>query len=152
MYGMTNSVKLFSDEFIEWLIEEGFIKYQFHMSIYYKYAPDGTNFILFYVDNCTYWYNYEAIVKWFLDALGERFHVNLLGYAHWFMSIRISQMKDHSISVDQARYDTSFVAEYLDTDTVKTSTKFYKNTFPSGMVFTKADASTSDYQVENLTR
>ena len=45
MYGMTNSVKLFSDEFIEWLIEEGFIKYQFHMSIYYKYAPDGKNIV-----------------------------------------------------------------------------------------------------------
>ena len=47
------------------------------------------------------------------------FHVNFLGYANWFMIIRISQMKDHSISVDQARYATSIVADYLDTATVK---------------------------------
>ena len=25
--------------------------------------------------------------KWFVDNLGKRFHVNFLGYAHWFMSI-----------------------------------------------------------------
>ena len=42
MYGMTNSGKLFSDELTEWLLDEGFIQYQYHMSIYYKYAPDGS--------------------------------------------------------------------------------------------------------------
>ena len=44
-----------------------------------------------------------------LDTLGKRFHVNFLGYTHWFMSIRISQLKDHSISMDQDRYATSIV-------------------------------------------
>ena len=61
-------------------------------------------------------------------------------------------MKDHSISTDKARYDTYIVANYLDTDAVKTSTKFYNTTFPSDMIITKDDASTSDEQVENLTR
>ena len=60
-------------------------------------------------------------------------------------------MNDHSISEDQARYSTSIVAKYLDTDTVKASTKFYRTNFPSGMVFTKADAYISDEQVQNLT-
>ena len=80
------------------------------------------------------------------------FHVNFLGYAHWFMSIRTSQMKDHSISVDQDRYATSIVAKYLDTVTVKASKKFYKTTLPPDMIFTKSDASTSDEQVEKVTR
>ena len=61
-------------------------------------------------------------------------------------------MKDHSISVYQARYATSIVAKYLDTTTVKASTNFYKTTFPSDMIFTKYDAFTSDEQVEKLTR
>ena len=61
-------------------------------------------------------------------------------------------MNDHSISVDQARYATSIVAKYLDTATVNTSTKFYKTTSPSDMIFAKAYASTSDEQVEKLTR
>ena len=79
-----------------------------------------------------------------LDSIGNIFHVKFLGYAHWFMSIIISQMKDHSISVYQSRYSTSIITKYLDTATVKTSTKFYKTTFPYDMIFTKADASTSD--------
>ena len=43
---MTNSGKLFAEELTEWLLEEGLIKSQCQMSIYYKYAPDGSNFFL----------------------------------------------------------------------------------------------------------
>ena len=60
------------------------------------------------------------------------------------MSITFSQMEYHSISVDQARYDTSVVAKYLDTATVKASKKFYKTTLPSDVIFTKDDTFTSD--------
>ena len=54
--------------------------------------------------------------------------------------------------MDQARYATYIVEKYLDTATVKVSTKFYKTTFPADIVFTKEDVSTSDEQVDNLTR
>ena len=69
------------------------------------------NYCLIFVDDCVYWYTSEVIGKLFVDTLGNRFHVNFLGYAHWFRSIRISQMKDHSIFVDQARYTTSIFAK-----------------------------------------
>ena len=82
------------------------------MSIYYKYAPDGAKIVvLSYVYDCVYWYNYETLGKWFVDALGNIFHVKFLVYAHWFMSIIISQMKYHYISVDQTRYVTYIVAK-----------------------------------------
>ena len=124
MYGMTNSGKLFADDLTEQLLESVFIQSQCQMSIYYKYAPYISKIVvLSYVDDCVYWYKNKDLGKWFVDTLGNIFHVNFLGYAHWFMSIRISQMKDHSISVDQARYATSIVAKYLDTVTVKASTK-----------------------------
>ena len=61
-------------------------------------------------------------------------------------------MKDHSISLYKARYATSIVAKYLYTAIVKLSKHFHKNTLPAGMIFTKDDTSTSDKQVENLTR
>ena len=123
------------------------------MTIYYKYELDGTNIVvLSYVDYCVYWYTSEALVKKIVKTIGKRFHVNFLGYAHLFISIIISQMKDHSILVDQARYVTSIMANYLDTSVVKTSTKFYKTTFPYNMIFAKADTSISDEQVENFTR
>ena len=104
--------------------------------------------VLSYVDDCVYWYTNEDIGKWFVDTLGKRFHVNFLGYAHWFMSIRIYQMKDHSISVDQARYATSIVPKYVDTATVKVRKTFNKTTLPADIIFTKEDVSTSDEQVE----
>ena len=78
--------------------------------------------------------------------------MNFLEYAYWFMSTRNFQMKDHSIYVDQVIYATSIVPKYLDTATVKVSTTFYKTTLPSDMIFTKEYISTSDEQVENLTR
>ena len=80
------------------------------------------------------------------------FHVNFLGYAHWFMSTRMFHIKDHSISVDQARYATSIVAKYLDIATVKASEKCYNTTLQYDMIFTKADISTSDEKVDKLTR
>ena len=123
------------------------------MSFYYKYTPDRSKtVVLSYVDDCVFWYTNEDIRTWFVDTLDKRFHVTFLRYAHWFMSIRIYQLKYHSISVDQARYATSIVAKYFDTSTVKISTIFYKTTLPADMIFTKEDVSTSDEQVEKLTR
>ena len=114
------------------------------MSIYHKYAPDGkTIFVLSDIDDFAYRYTSESLGKHFLDALGKKFNVNFLGYAHWFMSIIIFYIKDHSISVDQDIYDTSIVAKCLDIVTVKTSAKFYNTNLPSDMIFTKSDASIS---------
>ena len=64
------------------------------------------------------------------------------------MSIRISQLKDHSVSVDQARYVTSIFSKYMYIAIVKVRNKFYKTTLPYDMIFTKEDVSTSDEQVE----
>ena len=91
------------------------------MSIYCKYAPDVSKIVvLSYGDECVYWYTSEALGKWFVDTLGKIFHVNFFRYAHWFMSIRIYQMKDNY----RTRYATSVVEKYLDTATVKASTNF----------------------------
>ena len=130
MYGMTTSGKLFADELTEWFIKEGFVQSKCQMSIYYKYAPDGSKIVvLSYVDDCVYWYTNEDLGNWFVDTLGKIFHVNFLGFSHWFMSIRIYQLKDHSISVDQARYATSIVAKYLNTATVNVSKSFIRQHF-----------------------
>ena len=87
-----------------------------------------------------------------MDTLGKMFHMNFLGYAHWFIFISISQLKDYSISVYQARYVTAVVSKYLDTYTIKENPKLHKTTLLSYMVFTKEYSSTSDEQVEPLYR
>ena len=52
----------------------------------------------------------------------------------------------------QARYATSVVAKYLDTAIVKVSNKFYRTILTADIILTKEDLSTSDEQVEKLTR
>ena len=68
------------------------------------------------------------------------------------MNIRISPLKDHSISVNQTIYAPYIVETYLDTATIKENPRFHKNTLPHDMIFTKEDSSTSDEQVEVLSR
>ena len=118
------------------------------MSIYCNYAPYGTKIVvLAYVDDCVYWYTSESIGKWFVDDIEKILRVKFLGYANWFMSIIIYQIKGQYISVDQARYDTSVVEKYLDITTVKASTNIYNTTLPYDIIFAKADAYTSDDKV-----
>ena len=73
----------------------------------------------YYGDDFLYWYKSEEIGKRFVDTIGKILHVNFLGYVHWFMSIRISQLRDHYISVDKSRYSKNVVGYYLDTATIK---------------------------------
>ena len=118
---MNNYRKLSVDELTNCLIyEAGFNQPKCQISVYYKYAPYGSTLVvLSYIDDCLYWYTSEELVQWFVDISVKIFHVNLLGYAHWFIYIRISQLKEHYISVCQARYDTYVVAKYIYTAIIK---------------------------------
>ena len=118
---MTNSGKLFVDELTNWLIDEvGFNHPKCQIYVYYKYAPYGSRLVvLSYIDDCVYWYTYEELGKWFVDIIVKILHVNLLGYAHWFTSIRISELKENYISVCQARYATYVVTKYIYTAIIK---------------------------------
>ena len=100
---MTNSGRSFSNELNNWLIyEAGFNHSKFQIYVYYKYSPDGYKLVvLSYVDDCVYWYISEELGKLFLYTLRKILYVNFLVYLHWFISIRISQLKDHYISMDQ---------------------------------------------------
>ena len=62
----------------------------------------------------------------------------------FFMSIRISKLKDWYISLYQAIYATYVAEKYLYTDTVKENSKFRKTTLPHDMIFNKENAYTSD--------
>ena len=68
------------------------------------------------------------------------------------MLIGISKLEDHSISVDQARCDSSIVEKYLDSATIKETSKLYKTTLTHDMIFNNEDTSTSNIQVEVLSR
>ena len=81
-------------------------------------------------------YTYEVLGHKFLDTLGNIFHVNLLVHENWFMYIRVSHLKDYSISVYQVRYARSVVSKYLDTAILKENPKFYNTTLTRDMIST----------------
>ena len=118
---MNNSGKLFDDEPTNWLIcEAGFKHSKCKMSIYCNYELDVYKLgVVSYVDDCVYWYTSEDLGKYVVDTLGKIFHVRFLVYSHLFISIGISQLKDHYISVDQTRYDACFVKNYPYISTIK---------------------------------
>ena len=87
---------------------------------------EQNSFVLYYIHDCVYWYISEALGNWFVDALVRICHVNFLGFSHWFMSIRISQLRYQLISVDQDRYATAVVAKYIDNTTVNNSKIFIR--------------------------
>ena len=68
---MNNYEKLFTDELINWMVDNsGFKQSQFQMSIYCKYTPHGSKLVvLSYVDEYSYWYKFEELLKWFVDTL-----------------------------------------------------------------------------------
>ena len=127
------------------MVEEGFIKYQCQMSIYYNYAPDEKiSYLILIIVSIDIHLRLLENVLWTL-------HVDFLGFSHWFIDIMILQMKGHSVLLYQSRYATYIVSKYMDTTKLNTSTQFYKTTLPSDMIFTKDDVSTSYEKVDKLT-
>ena len=118
---MTNDGNLFVDKITNWIIyEAGFKHSKCQIYTYYKYTKYRSRLVvLSYFNDFIYWYKSEELGQLFVDTLGKRFHVNFLGYAHCFISVSISQFKEYCISADQDSYDTSVVAKYLDTVTIK---------------------------------
>ena len=61
------------------------------MYIYYKYESYGCSLVvLYFFDDCLFWYAYEEIGKWFVDTLGKRLHLNFLKYPQW-LCLLVSQ-------------------------------------------------------------
>ena len=66
------------------------------------------------------------------------------------MSIRISKIKEYSISVDQVRYTPAVVSTYINTVTIKENSEYHNTNLPHDMVFSKEDISSSDSEEEVL--
>ena len=75
--------------------------------LFYKTESDGsTTYFLTYVNDSLYfkWHSNDANKKAFKKAIGDKFKVDFMGYANWFLSVRIMQDAQRNISVDQSRY------------------------------------------------
>ena len=116
MYGTTLCGKYWYLDLLDFLKEIGFKEGNCVKCFFVKEFPDGTKlFLLNYVDDMLYYGTNPSRVQEFEEQLGKRFHLELLGQAHWYLGTRIQQLANHDIELDQSRYCLSIVKRYLDT-------------------------------------
>ena len=115
MYGMMYSGKYWFQELREWLVNEGFKQRKTRPCLFWKVFPDGSVVkLLDYVNDILYFSTPDTTLKIFWGNLTSRFDVKMLGQAHWYLSMWISQDSDFSITIDQL-YCRSITLRFIDT-------------------------------------
>lgn len=99
-----------------------------------KEFSDGTKiFLLNYVDDMLYYGTDTKKVKEFEEQIGERFNLELLGQAHWYLGTRICQL-----------------ANYLDTAGCPKNNRRHKTTLAIDFIPTSDNCSTSKNETKKL--
>jgi transposase InsO family protein len=115
MYGTTLCGKYWYLDLLDFLKEIGFKEGDCIKCFFVKEFKDGSKiFLLNYVDDMLYYGTNTSHVEEFEKQLGDRFNLELLGQAHWYLGTRIKQLSNFDIELDQHRYCRSIVKKYLD--------------------------------------
>ena len=102
MYGGTLSGKWWNQELTDWLLSVGFEQSTLDGTFFVKIYPNGAFIrLMFHVNDMIYYGNTDEIERTFENEIQGRFHVNILGQAHWFLQMRIHHHANGSISLDQ---------------------------------------------------
>jgi hypothetical protein len=86
-----------------------------------------------------------SLKEWFEKATKKRFDVQLMGQATWYLQSRITQLAEYSIVLDQSRFATLIVKQYLsnfpESDISTQMRQRYATPLPTTATFTKQDCS-----------
>lgn len=116
MYGTTLSGKYWYLELQDFLLEIGVKASQNMQCLFTKnHGKHSRMYLLNYIDDMLYYGTTEAIVKQFKEQLQQRFNVEFLGQAHWYLATRINQLSNFDIEIDQSRYCMAIIKKYLET-------------------------------------
>jgi Reverse transcriptase (RNA-dependent DNA polymerase) len=99
----------------KWLTSEeiGFSRLPSEGSIYIKRDGNDIIVVLNAVDDQLYFSTSVKLKEWFEKATQDRFDVQMLGQATWYLQSRITQCADYSIILDQSRYGALIVERYM---------------------------------------
>ena len=153
MYGMGLSGKFWFQDCMDWLVSDdvGFVQSDVEKALFTRKEKDGSmTYLLIYVDDSLY-FNTANDVKLFEKQISERFTVEFMGRAHWFLSVRIAQDKDFNYTLDQNRYANMILTKYLGKIATNITTTETKRPLPEDFVPSKLDCSKSESEVETLT-
>jgi hypothetical protein len=110
MYGTTLCGKYWYLDLLDFLKGIGFKEGDCVKCSFIKEFADGSKiYLLNYVDDMRYHGTDAVKVQEFETQLGERFQLELLGNAHWYLGSRINQLKNFDIQLDQSKYCKAIV-------------------------------------------
>ena len=149
LYGSVDASKNWDDDLSDWLINVyGFHRVPGAGSIYTLQKDNDFIYLLNAVDDQLYFSNSDTLRKDFEKSLSNKFDVELMGQAHWYLQARVTQHSDYSITLDQARYSalisTRFLPNSPTTNITPEDLEKYKTPLPKDFVPTKQDLS-QDY-------
>ena len=155
LYGQVDASKNWDDDLSDWLINTfGFERCPGAGSIYLYHKPPHYIFLLNAVDDQLYFSNSDELRKTFEQGLNERFEIEFLHQAHWYLQARMTQHANYSITLDQARYMALILSRFLPTfsvDNVSSEDKAkYTSPLPSEFVPSIQDKSKDLFEVKNL--
>ncbi|MGH7954550.1 MAG: reverse transcriptase domain-containing protein, partial [Gloeomargaritales cyanobacterium] len=142
MYGMIHSGRFWWQELLEWLLSNGFNSSAVHPCLLWKKVGKNVLMVLDYVDDMLYFSTCAKLEKKFQEELSARFKAEFMGQAHWFLSLRITQNADFSITVDQSRYAKAITLRYTDKLNTHLREK-YDRILPPNWTPSKDDCSSS---------
>ncbi|MGH7954479.1 MAG: hypothetical protein ACREOZ_00810, partial [Gloeomargaritales cyanobacterium] len=127
---------------LDWLLSIDFVTSSVHPCFLWKKAGKHVLMILDYVDDMLCFSTCPALEKHFKAELSARFTAEFMGQAHWFLSLRITQATDFSITIDQSRYAKAITLRYTDKLNIPMQDK-YDRTLPRDWVASKEDCCSS---------
>jgi hypothetical protein len=138
-------------DLLDFLKEIGFKEGDCVKCSFIKEFSDGSKiYLLNYVDDMLYHGTDAAKLQAFEKQLGERFHLELLGNAHWYLGSRINQLKNYDIEIDQSRYCKGIVKKYLETAGCSRNVCQHETQLPSGFVPTSDNCSTTESESKEI--
>ena len=151
MYGMTLSGKYWYLDLLEYLTSVGF---KASASVPCLFVQEGENghriFLLNYVDDMLYYGTCPTALAAFESGLKQRFNLELLGQAHWYLATRIHQHNNFDIELDQHRYCKSIVQKYLSQAGCKKVSHHHTTPLPADFVPSMDDCSIDESTAKML--
>jgi hypothetical protein len=135
----------------DYLLQDGFTASSTIKCLFYKSFSDGSSILLLdYVDDMLYIGSNDAHVAVFKKNLQDRFHLELMGQAHWYLATRIHQKQNLDIELDQTRYCLSILKKYLGTAGCPRNNSLVNTPLPIDFIPTSKDCSLDEKEVTKL--
>jgi hypothetical protein len=146
MYGTTLCGKYWYLDLTEYLLKIGFRASECMRCLFIRaYPDDGIHlYVLNYVDDMLYYCKDSTKTKEFEEKLRARFHLELMGQAHWYLGTRINQLSNYDIELDQSRYCLSIIKKYLETAGAAKNDRPHVTPFALDFVPTADDCSSDE--------